>query len=171
MRKIVPKILLAALVLSFVSGGWLLLIQGGEFAESVQTVSGKSIEDIDDIVQSVNGSLSLAKKGLITIKGENNGDHTTPSKTRKIFIYPNFGSPVLASVNSFHPAVSRRLYNAKRVLMFHNISHNNGQLTYYFKPLSNTITSHDNGLKPDERVDTVQISDLGEYTPARFSQS
>ena len=183
MHRIVSKILLAALVLSYVLGGWSVLIQGGEFAEAVQTLSGKSIEDIDDIVQSVNGSLSLAKKGLITIRGGNNGDHTyvdvfaqtfsrdtTPSKARKIFTYPNSGYAMNAEPTApFHPAVSRKLYNGKRAFMFHNIAPNNGKLKYYFKTLSNTITSHDNGLKPDERVDTVQIADLGEYTLTRFS--
>ena len=44
------------------------------------------------------------------------------------------------------PAVSRKLYNAKRAFMFHNIAPN-GKLKYYFKMLSNTMTSFSDSSK------------------------
>ena len=101
----------------------------------------------------------------------------TPSKACKISSYPRSGSFVndlnngfFDAPNYFAPAVSRRLYNGKRAFMFHNIA-NNGELKYYFKTLSNTITSHDNRLTPDERMNYVQVSDFGEYTPEKFSDA
>ncbi len=101
----------------------------------------------------------------------------TPSKACKISSYPRSGSFVndlnngfFDAPNYFAPAVSRRLYNGKRAFMFHNIA-NNGELKYYFKTLSNTITSHDNRQTPDERMNYVQVSDFGEYTPKAIPSS
>lgn len=49
----------------------------GEFAEAAQTINGKAIGSIDDIVKEVNGGdLSLPKKGLITVRGLSNNDNT-----------------------------------------------------------------------------------------------
>ncbi|MBQ6002605.1 MAG: hypothetical protein IJL18_07115, partial [Synergistaceae bacterium] len=61
MNKIGVKFLLAAFVLSAVCGG---------IAESAQTINGKAIGTVDDVVKEVNrGDLSLPKKGLITLRG------------------------------------------------------------------------------------------------------
>ena len=49
----------------------------GEFAEAAQTINGKAIGSVDDIVKEVNGGdLSLPKKGLITVRGSSNNDNT-----------------------------------------------------------------------------------------------
>ena len=49
----------------------------GEFAEAAQTINGKAIGSVDDIVKEVNrGDLSLPKKGLITVRGLSNNDNT-----------------------------------------------------------------------------------------------
>ncbi|MBQ9574860.1 MAG: hypothetical protein IJR27_06250, partial [Synergistaceae bacterium] len=200
MHKTVSKFLLTALVLSCVLGGQQLLVQGGSVAQAAQTLNGKDINGIDDIVKAVHGELSLSKKGLITIRGGNDygsdsklgaasastyvdvfaqtfSRDAAPSKARKIFTYPNSGTYVrdlgegfFDSPNYFAPAVSRRLYNGKRAFMFHNIAPN-GELKYYFKTLSNTISPYAVGKTPDELIDSIRISDFGEYTPKAIPSS
>ncbi|MBQ7733030.1 MAG: hypothetical protein IJT58_03315 [Synergistaceae bacterium] len=183
MPRISVKILCALLLSA------LLLLPVQLRSEAAQKVNGKAIGSIDDIVKSVNGGeLSLSKKGLITIRGGiNKGGGCTyvdvytsifdtnakASKARKIFTYPNTGDGNIVlthyySPNYFAPAVSRKLYNGKRAFLFHNLARN-GELKYYFKTLSNKMTSFAVGKTPDELVNSIEISDFGEYTPEKFS--
>ena len=205
MKKIVQKILLMAIVLSCVLGGWWLLLQDIGTSEAAQTINGKALGDIDDIVKEVNkGEISLSKKGLITLRGGDFNDNTyvdlfattfgadaSASDARKIFTtYPDSTRAItkyrevpifpwlplssklrvplyLGDPKDFHPAVSRRLYNGKRALMFHNFAIN-GELKYHFKTLSNNRTSHTTGKTPNELINSVQISDFSTYTPQAF---
>lgn len=167
--------LLMAFVLSIAYGGP---------AESAQTINGKALGSVDDVVREVNkGDLSLQKKGLITLRaGEMIDDIDVFATT--------FGKDATASTkrlyhNSsasrrFHwtryaphylrPAVSRKLYNGKRALMTHNFAPN-GQLKYYFKTLSNTRTENSTDTSTSALVNSVQIADFGEYTTAAFANS
>ena len=70
----------------------------------------------------------------------------------------------------FRPVVSRRLYNGKRALMFHNIAPN-GSLKYYFKTLSSTRDENTSGAAPDDLASTVNISDFGTYTSPVLSDA
>ncbi|MBQ4431175.1 MAG: hypothetical protein II877_06700, partial [Synergistaceae bacterium] len=66
--KSLMVLLLAAFVLSAVCGG---------IAYSAQTINGKALGSVDDVVKEVNrGELSLPKKGLITVRGGSNDDNT-----------------------------------------------------------------------------------------------
>ncbi|MBQ3398179.1 MAG: hypothetical protein IJG51_04775, partial [Synergistaceae bacterium] len=127
MNKIGVKFLLAAFVLSAVCGG---------IAESAQTINGKAIGTVDDVVKEVNrGDLSLPKKGLISLMGVD--------KIGDVFIFATtFGADASASTKRLYhnssarrafgwtgytphylrPAVSRKLYNGKRALMTHNLA-------------------------------------------------
>ncbi|MBQ6772595.1 MAG: hypothetical protein IJP48_00880 [Synergistaceae bacterium] len=129
----------------------------------------------------MNGELTLAKKGLITIRGGDKIDDVdvfattfgkdTSLSTRTIFHNSNASRQFSWSAQEPHylrPAVSRRLYNGKRALMYHNLAPN-GEAKYYFKTLSNNRTSHTTGTTPSELVNSVQISDFGEYTLPAFS--
>ncbi|MBR1437407.1 MAG: hypothetical protein IJ587_02600, partial [Synergistaceae bacterium] len=166
----------------------------GEFAEAAQTINGKAIGSVDDIVKEVNrGDLSLPKKGLITLRGLTDNDNTyldvfasvfgadgSASAKRKIWSNPNPDTSITKyeekkrwqRINSFsslssyqeretvrvpvyegepkfyRPAVSRKLYNGKRALMFHNIAPN-GSLKYFFKTLSSTRDENMVGATPD----------------------
>ncbi|MBQ6981245.1 MAG: hypothetical protein IJQ15_02310, partial [Synergistaceae bacterium] len=173
MNKIGVKFLLAAFVLSAVCGG---------IAESAQTINGKAIGTVDDVVKEVNrGDLSLPKKGLITLRGGDKiGDvdifATTfgadaSSSTRRLWHNSNATQRLNWTANSpyyLRPAVSRRLYNGKRALMTHNLAPN-GQLKYYFKTLSNTRSENSTDTSTSALTNSVQISDFGEYTTATFS--
>ena len=70
----------------------------------------------------------------------------------------------------YRPAVSRRLYNGKRALMFHNIAPN-GSLKYFFKTLSNNRGENTTSATPDNLANTVSISDFGTYTSPAFSDA
>ena len=49
----------------------------GGIAYSAQTINGKALGSVDDVVKEVNGGdLSLPKKGLITVRGLSNNDNT-----------------------------------------------------------------------------------------------
>ncbi|MBQ2615580.1 MAG: hypothetical protein IJF90_01845, partial [Synergistaceae bacterium] len=173
MNKIGVKFLLAAFVLSAVRGG---------IAYSAQTINGKALGTVDDVVKEVNrGDLSLPKKGLITLRGGDKiGDvdifATTfgadaSSSTRRIYHNSNATQRLNWTANSpyyLRPAVSRRLYNGKRALMTHNLAPN-GQLKYYFKTLSNTRSENSTDTSTSALTNSVQISDFGEYTTATFS--
>ena len=48
-----------------------------KLAEAAQTINGKAIGTVDDVVKEVNkGELSIPKKGLITLRGLSNNDNT-----------------------------------------------------------------------------------------------
>lgn len=64
MHKINVRLSLLIFVLSVV-------LQYSGIAQAAQTLNRQKIEDIDDIVKSVNGELAISKKGLITIRGGN----------------------------------------------------------------------------------------------------
>ena len=70
----------------------------------------------------------------------------------------------------YRPAVSRRLYNGKRALMFHNIAPN-GSLKYFFKTLSNNRSEYTTSTTPDNLASTVSISDFSTYTSPAFSNA
>ena len=204
----------------------------GEFAEAAQTINGKAIGSVDDIVKEVNrGDLSLPKKGLITVRGLADNDNTSldvftslfgadgsASAKRKIWSNPNPDVSItktkeihryemseeskrqearLRELNGekyrertennldremirvpmyegepkfYRPAVSRRLYNGKRALMFHNIAPN-GSLKYFFKTLSSTRDENMVGATPDNLANTIRISDFGTYTSPAFSNA
>ncbi|MBQ7665995.1 MAG: hypothetical protein IJS42_04700, partial [Synergistaceae bacterium] len=162
--------------------GWWLLLQDIGTSEAAQTINGKALGDIDDIVKEVNkGEISLSKKGLITLRGGDKIDDVdvfaatfgkdASYSTRTIIHNLNATRRLDWNGNEPHylrPAVSRRLYNGKRALMYHNLAPN-GEAKYYFKTLSNNRTSHITGTTPKELVDSVQISDFGEYTLPTFS--
>ena len=75
----------------------------GEIAEAAQTINGKSLGSVDDVVKEISrGDLSLPKKGLITLRGLSNNDNTyldvfasvfgtdgSASGKRKIWSNPN----------------------------------------------------------------------------------
>ncbi|MBR1658321.1 MAG: hypothetical protein IJ697_07640 [Synergistaceae bacterium] len=210
MSKICLKLSLTAFMLSFVWGVCTL-------AEAAQTINGKAIGNVDDIVKEVNkGELALPKKGLITLRGGDFRDNSyvdvfaslfgrdaSASSARKIFTTYPTSDPAVGKMKevarwkrasgygdgdrwleretvSFHvyegepkffrPAVSRRLYNGKRALMFHNIAPN-GSLKYYFKTLSNTRGENTIGATPDNLANTLSISDFGTYTSPAFSNA
>lgn len=70
----------------------------------------------------------------------------------------------------YRPAVSRRLYNGKRALMFHNIAPN-GSLKYFFKTLSNNRSEYTTSTTLDNLASTVSISDFGTYTSPALSDA
>ena len=158
----------------------------GNVAEAAQTVSGKALGDVDDVVKEVGrGELSIPKKGLITIRGGDDAQKITyldvfattfsadahPSTKRRIFETPQETSPKYydgySERQSVHPAVSRKLYNGKRALMFHNFD-KSGKLKYYFKTLSNTRDENSTDVTPDALVNSVRISDFGGYTQPAY---
>ncbi len=181
-----------------------------KLAEAAQTINGKAIGTVDDVVKEVNkGELSIPKKGLITLRGLSNNDNTyldvfasvfgedaTASTKRKIWSNPNpdtsitkyeekpaFQNPAFSFLNHnirvpvyegepkfYRPAVSRKLYNGKRALMFHNIAPN-GSLKYFFKTLSNTRDENTTDITPTGLVNLVNISDLDTYTSPAFSDA
>ncbi len=159
----------------------------GEFAEAAQTINGKAIGSVDDIVKEVNGGeLSLPKKGLITVRCLADEDKTyldvfaslfgedgSASAKRKIWSNPNPDVSITkyeGEPKFYRPAVSRRLYNGKRVLMLHNIAPN-GSLKYFFKTLSSTKDENTTDTTPDNLANTVSISDFGTYTSPAFSNA
>ena len=209
MKKISVKLLLLAFVLAWLG----IILPGGEVVQAAQTINGKALGSVDDVVKEVNkGDLSLPKKGLITIRGGDFQDNTyadvyasvfgsdgSASDARKIFTtYPTSDPAVgkyeekkrfvggfmedLYKISTvrvpvyegepkfFRPAVSRKLYNGKRALMFHNIAPN-GSLKYYFKTLSNTIGEDSADLTPTALVNSVNITDFGTYTSPAFSNA
>ena len=180
-------------------------------AEAAQTINGKAIGSVHDVVKEINkGDLSIAKKGLITIRSLSNNDNTyldvfasvfgsdgSASTKRKLWSNPTpdtsitkyeekpmFQNPILPWLKErtvrvpvyegepkfFRPAVSRKLYNGKRALMFHNIAPN-GSLKYFFKTLSNTRTTSTTDLTPNNLVNMVNISDVDTYTSPAFSNA
>ena len=186
---------------------------GGGTAESAQTINGKSLGSVDDVVKEVNrGELSIPKKGLITLRGGDFQDNTyvdvyasvfgtdaSASDARKIFTTYPTSDPAVGKYEEkkryldglmgnlvpnetvrvpvyegepkfFRPAVSRKLYNGKRALMFHNIAPN-GSLKYYFKTLSSTRSENSTESTPTGLVNLVNISDFGTYTSPAFSNA
>ncbi|MBQ7578821.1 MAG: hypothetical protein IJT21_11215, partial [Synergistaceae bacterium] len=172
-----------------------------------QTINGKAIGSVDDVVREVNGGeLSIPKKGLITLRGGDFNSNTyidvfastfgadaAASNARKIFTtYPDSTKAIttytevpklvffpvsklrvpdyLGEPTPLRPAVSRKLYNGKRALMFHNLALN-GEFKYYFKTLSNTRSAATTGITPDNLVNLVNISDFGTYTSPAFSNA
>lgn len=178
MRRITLRLLLLIFALSVV-------LQFGETAQAAQTINGKAIGSVDDVVKEISrGDLSLPKKGLITLRGLSNNDNTyldvfasvfgadgSASGKRKIWSNPNPDTSLSKYENEptfFRPAVSRRLYNGKRALMFHNTAFN-GSLKYFFTTLSNTRGENSTETTPNALVNSVQISDFGEYILPTFS--
>ena len=163
-----------------------VILHCGVTAEAAQTVNGKALGSVDDVVKEISGGeLSIPKKGLITIRGGDDAQKRTyldvfattfsadaqPSAKRRIFENPSGTSPKYYDGynerQSVHPTVSRRLYNGKRALMFHNFA-KSGELKYYFKTLSNTRDENSTDVTPDALVNSVRISDFGEYTQPKY---
>ena len=156
----------------------------GEFAEAAQTINGKAIGSIDDIVKEVNGGdLSLPKKGLITLRGGDKIDDVdvftttfgedASASTKRLWHNSNATQRLNWTAQEpyyLRPAVSRRLYNGKRALMFHNLAPN-GSLKYFFKTLSSTKDENMVGATPDNLTNTIRISDFGTYTSPAFSNA
>ena len=205
MKQVKLAFALLAFLLSVV------LLTGGGTAESAQTINGKALGSVDDVVKEINrGELSIPKKGLITLRGGDFQDNTyvdvyasvfgtdaSASDARKILTtYPTSDpavgkyeeKPLYTTDNFFtrgrttrvpvyegepkffRPAVSRKLYNGKRALMFHNMAPN-GSLKYYFKTLSNTRSENSTESTPTGLVNLVNISDFGTYTSPAFSNA
>ena len=153
-----------------------------KLAEAAQTINGKAIGTVDDVVKEVNkGELSIPKKGLITLRGgyligdvdifATTFGADASASTRRLYHNLNARRRLAWTVNEpyyLRPAVSRKLYNGKRALMTHNLAPN-GQLTYYFKTLSNTRSENSTETTPQALVNSVQLSDFGEYTSPAFS--
>ena len=108
-----------------------LALFGGGIAEAAQTINGKAIGNVDDVVKELNGDLTLAKKGLISIRGGNDNNQTyidvfaqtfsrdaSASKARKLFSlnYNDDSAFKLHPFNSYKPAVSSKLYSDKTTL-------------------------------------------------------
>ena len=161
-------------LLIFVLLVWGVILHCGVTAEAAQTVNGKALGSVDDVVKEISGGeLSIPKKGLITIRGGDDAQKNTyldvfattfsadaqPSAKRRIFENPSGTSPKYYEGynerQSVHPAVSRRLYNGKRALMFHNFA-KSGELKYYFKTLSNTRDENSTDVTPDALVNSVR---------------
>ena len=181
-QKSVLKVSLLIFVLSLLGG---VIFPSREFAEAAQTINKKALGSIDDIVKEIgHGELSIPKKGLLFFRSDYKIDDVNvfatvfsadaqPSTKRKLWENPNATVLHRDWVRMHHylsPAVSRRLYNGKRALMFHNLAPD-GQFKYYFKTLSNTRNVRTTDITPDGLVNLVNISDFGEYTPPAFSNS
>ena len=73
MNKNSLKLLLLAFVLAWLG----IILPGGEVVQAAQTINGKALGSVDDVVKEINkGDLSLPKKGLITIRGGDFQDNT-----------------------------------------------------------------------------------------------
>ena len=156
----------------------------GGVSEAAQTINGKALGSVHDVVKEVSkGDISLPKKGLITLRAGGRIDDvdvfaTTFGKdasasTKRLWHNSNTPRALNWSVYEpyyLRPAVSRKIYNGKRALMYHNFAPN-GELKYLFKTLSNNRTENTTDTTPSTLTNSVQISDIGEYTPARFSNA
>ncbi len=144
----------------------LITIRGGDFQDNTYA-------DVYASIFGADGTASSARKIFTTYP-----DSTTPAvskyelKPKWVFDRNNTFRDYLyqGEPKFFRPAVSRRLYNGKRALMFHNIAPN-GSLKYYFKTLSNTRDANTTGITPEKLVNLVSISDFGTYTPQKFSNA
>ena len=179
MHELNSKFLHLLLLLALVS-----LLTQFKSAEAAQTINGKALGSVDDIVREINrGDLSPPKKGLITLRGGDKIDDVdvfativgkdASGSTKRLWHNSNATQQLNWTGYVPHylrPAVSRRLYNGKRALMFHNLAPN-GQLKYYFKTLSSSRSENSTETTPQALVNSVQISDFGEYTTQAFEHS
>ena len=100
--RLLTAILLTAFCLQFC----------GEFAESAQTINGKAIGSVDDVVKEVNrGDLSLPKKRLITLRGGDFRDNSyasvfgadaSASNARKFFTTYPTSDPAVSKTKEIH---------------------------------------------------------------------
>ena len=183
MQKVNFKFLLIFVLL--IAG--VAFLQCGGTAEAMQSVNGKALGSVDDVVREIGGGeLSIPKKGLIFLRGGDDFDQwratnrnifaitfsadAQPSTPRSLYT-ARANSPKYfdgwAERQAFHMAASRRLYNGKRALMSHNFE-KSGELEYYFYTLYNTRDENSTDVTPDALVNSVRFKLFGEYKQPQY---